>query len=1083
MADAQLQAFSVGGLDETNDDVFGPATSMRECRNAVFPDGMTAKKRDGLVAGASLAFGRKLLKRGGEALVTDGAALYGLAGNTTQPRGVVSPCMVERSYFATGNLVSSAPNDPIVPRGSIGYDAATGYSVRAWSNGLALAAQVVDEATGAAVTIPTVLNGVAGRSDDGAQGAVDQPRVCIVGSVAFVLHVAQLSPATVKYTAIDLTNIAGGWTAEAPLVNSIWDTTGAAWDAEVVAGSSIVALLTCVNANQSVNLRTYTASGTTLTYANGALAQIGLGVLSNCCAVRGTAADGITIFWSYFTGVKAVAAHRATYTTNVVVVQAPTAVFGNTWTLTAGVTEARNHYAMGVERVAGQGAGSSAVWMFTWTLLYNVGRDYGGGKTIDQEMYATYWKCDTAVTSGVGPVVQGPMLHFQLVSKPRSVSVAGATHVYMVAQAASDARLPGQTIILSNGIPDGNQTTFLVDVPYQLNPGTFGQTWTPAATTAVLSAGDLTPATFDLVAGPGSSLLATGTEVDEAKKTSLATLRFDFAHPALWQTLELGNWAWIAGGMPMLYDGQLACEVGFLTPPPPPMVKITDTTGGVTNNPVCQYVVVEIQQDAAGNVHRSAPSNVVTVNASAGSGAGQIQLVVFPRRHTLRQPFPGPGVNPLRLQIYRNTTATPTVFQLVGEIQNDIRTYADGIDFLDNRSDAAISTETVLYTTGGAVENDAPPSLSALSVHADRVMGVADDGRTMWFTTTWTPGECPRFSAGFTIPWPDGPLTATWSLEQRLSAATATRIWYVLGEGPTDTGTGSDWTTPQMWQSSVGVSDARGVGLFESGALLATNKGLYVHGRDGSLTWLTKPRKTAAANPVVTSILALTSDGVVRIACNATTTVTSGGATFTPGVVLHWDYRHDRWSTHVSAVSGGYTLGADDQVEVNGAYAKLNALVVFGTPAAQVSNETPGTSLDGAGSVWVPLVLTWGWVFTGVAMQGWGEATDALVLGRYVSPHTLSLSVARDYSASADPDPRTWDDATLTANAAGAGGAEQIRANIPRQTGEALSLSLEDSIPTSVAVGTGQGLVVQSLLLRSTPKRGEFHELPATAVK
>lgn len=1076
MSDPTVVAYPVGGLDETTDDAFVPPNAMRVCDNVVFPDPMTASKRSGYEPFATtLAYARALATDGRNLLVVDGVnawSVYGTPpGDGLYPRGRVSPCMVARTLFASSNITrnTSSPDTPIVPRGSIGYDPVTGYSVRAWCNGLAVSAQIYDEATGAFVTAPVMLNAAAGAlSDD----SVDNPRVCIVGSVAFVLYADVNATTHIQYCAIDLTNIAGGWTGQAPLANSVWDAFATQWDAETLDGTALVALLTCVDTNGSVNLATYTPSGTTLTWVHGATAEAVAGHNYNACALRGNATDGIGLTYVYTTGAGPFGSVQrwSAYTTGLASVQAPTTIRSWSWVAGVAVMQPAQAYAVGVERITGQGSGNTGQWMTTLCVWFVVAEDLGGGKTDFRVVYAHYWNVRTFVNSAL-LLSYGPLLSHQQVTKPRALRVAGGTRIYQVLEYATAARRPLDFIVQdANGIPNGLQTTLLCELTYDPAQSAYSAPL-PCATSAVQSAGDLPAASFDLLVGPGSTLLTIGTEVDQSKKTSLSSVTYDFAHPGLWLTTRLADWMFLAGGMPMIYDGSQLCEQGFLTPPAAPLVIVAATAGGVTTNATCQYLVVEVQQDDSGNIHRSAPSNIKTVDASAGSGASQINVYLLPRRVTLRQTISRTlgeiAANPIRLQIYRNTATTQDVFYLVAEIQND-PTELGVITFLDTTSDATLSSRTEVYTTGGAVEGDAPPSLSTLCVHADRIMGIGEDGRTMWFTTAYVRGECPRFSTAFTIDWPVGPLTATWSLEQRLHAATADRIYYLLGEGPSDNGVGVDWTTPQLWTADLGVVDARGVAAFERGVVLSTQRGLYLEGRDGSYTWLSKCRRTLAAYPVVTSITPLGADGAVRITLKASDTLGAAGTT------LHWDYRHEKWATHSLLAPAGF----DSSALVGGRWYGLLVANASGTPTGTLQRESASSHLD-AGATWVTVTLTWGWHVPGEAMLGWGEVANATLLARRQTPHGIAIAWARDYASANDPNARSWSDAQITAFAAA--GPEQLRASLQTPTCEAVSVTVTDAAPTTGTVGAGTGATIVALQVRTTPKRGEFLSLPKDA--
>jgi hypothetical protein len=68
----------------------------------------------------------------------------------------------------------------------------------------------------------------------------------------------------------------------------------------------------------------------------------------------------------------------------------------------------------------------------------------------------------------------------------------------------------------------------------------------------------------------------------------------------------------------------------------------------------------------------------------------------------------------IKVEVYR-TTSNGTVFYRVGELNNGTTT------FTDNVSDATLITNTVLYTTGGVVDNDSPPKCKTLHISKDNI--------------------------------------------------------------------------------------------------------------------------------------------------------------------------------------------------------------------------------------------------------------------------------------------------------------------------------------------------------------------------
>jgi hypothetical protein len=552
------------------------------------------------------------------------------------------------------------------------------------------------------------------------------------------------------------------------------------------------------------------------------------------------------------------------------------------------------------------------------------------------------------------------------------------------------------------------------------------------------------------------------TVATESTATSSALVTFDFAHPNLWQTVRLGDWVYVAGGMPQIYDGSALNEIGFLHAPPAPGISTASGTGGsLPAASLYTYAVCYAQPDGNGNVHRSPLSVPVQISTDPAGASHSVTLAIFPLRTTLRQTLPGApgqvGSRTVLIEVYRTTQATPTVLQLIAVIDNSI-VATNTIMFTDTLADSDIAKNPIFNTA--LVASECPPSLSALAVHSDRVLGFDDTGRAQYFSTPLTAGEAPRFNDDFVNTWPEGPITASWSLEGRLHAATASRIFYLFGEGPSDSGAGSDFSSPTLWQSDIGVVDARAVAIFENGVVFNSRKGLYLETRSGELQWLGNfVQRTQGLYPVVTSISTLERDGVVRITCKASDSPS------TAGVNIHWDYRKQRIATH--DVASGY--GFDGSCSADGTWYALQILSSFGG-IASLSFEDATTCLDG-GAAWVTMQLAGGWA-KAQDLQGAPRVHRLQLLGQMVTPHGMMVETARNYSAAWDTDAGVWSDADIAAMTL-----EQMRHTPTVQKVQAISYRLTDAAPATLPAGTGAGPILRGLLFRTRGRRGEWKQL------
>lgn len=1075
MTEPQLLPIPLGtGIDESFDDAFTPPNVARICQNRVFPGNDVAARRKGIVTtGAIFNYGKRLFARGSEVLATDGVNALSVTSDRTVGR--VSPCMVRRHLLASANwnYGTSASHTyaglPLPPLISIAEDPTTKLQVRAWNDGRAVGVKVVDPSD-ESVVASAALNNTAGNFKN---APISQPRVVIIASVAFVLYWDQASATKLRYQALDLTNPSGAWTAASDVTGITMSTT-ALWDAAPATdGIQELAILVCIGTTPVLYVLGH--STTTLTAAfSGTVETIAGSPTFSACSVLASFTDGVVCTYAYQTssgGTNTNVLRWAAFDIALVPVQAAVTIKTDTFKPTDEVTGVSNYLALGILRT-NVGTGTTQQYLIACTRYFSVGLAPAFSQTVGDNPWPLPCYFGIVIRKVTpGPLNSyGPLVGFQGMSKPFALTVNGAFTGYMLAQSTDGLRVTNATtgasaVALTNASPTLVLLNLLTD---QASDTTGFQL--PCAVLAPGFAGDALPGNADVaIRTDGLGATVPGWEQDAAGQTSATALACDWQDPGLWQSISLGDWTWLAGGMPIIYDGSITSEVGFVHPPPKPLAQaILDNTGPYLSKcTTLQYIAIYVWQDDNGNVHRSAPSqpsDALDCTIGGAMGASSLRVTVVPMRCTLRtngNSTSDIGIHPVRIEIYRNSTATPGIWQLAIVAVSDPNNI--GVIVVTDDQVAEPLTTQELYTTGGVVESGACPNLTGLAVHGTRVVGVAEDGATTYFTTALTRAECPRFNNTFTITWPEGPLTACWSLEQRLHAATKDSAYFIIGDGPTDTNVGVDWTTPQRWQYDLGVIDPRGVCLFQGGVMLNTRKGLYLQGRDGSMVWFgQRIQRTYAANPVVTSISSLTDDGAIRIFLQP-----SDGQSQS-GVTIHFDYRNNKIAKHV--YSHNTNTGMVSSVIADGAIYMLEANL-----NVSVTHTEDAGYLDG-GSQWVSAPVQTGWVNVGGVMQGGGEGVLGLAMARKQGRAGIQVHSARDFGASNDVNVPTLTDTQVEALPALP--IVQLRASVGTQTCESVSFTVEDTAPTSPGnYGTGQGLDLIALLVRSMPKRGEYKEL------
>ena len=355
------------------------------------------------------------------------------------------------------------------------------------------------------------------------------------------------------------------------------------------------------------------------------------------------------------------------------------------------------------------------------------------------------------------------------------------------------------------------------------------------------------------------------------------------------QPAEVGDELYLSGGAPFVCDGAATCEVGFFSFPEGSYESSSGTGSWPNSSGVVFYAVTYAYTDAAGLVVRSAPTFVGGVNGINVTNGGNLPQINVPPPFSWRSLA---NNSLLFVEIYRTTVGGETFF-FVGNVAAPPTFGRNLITFVDGQTDASISTNRILYTTGGILDCVNPPAFSCVTTHKTRLWGVDETGETIWFTKAFTTGEAPGFNEATTITVPDGgPITALASLDDKLIIFKLGAIFVVYGDGPADTGQGSDLTSPQVITTDVGAVDWRGVVTIPTGLMFLSPVGIYLLGRDLSVQWIGKGVvDTLATYPQVLSATLVPNANQARFVC-------SNGSS---SVTLCYDYLVQEWTKHVYA--------------------------------------------------------------------------------------------------------------------------------------------------------------------------------------
>ncbi len=139
-----------------------------------------------------------------------------------------------------------------------------------------------------------------------------------------------------------------------------------------------------------------------------------------------------------------------------------------------------------------------------------------------------------------------------------------------------------------------------------------------------------------------------------------------------------------------------------------------------------------------------------------------------------------------------------------------------------------------LPTTAGASQpRQSPTGLRTFVRHGDRLVGIADDRATIWYSAPLVSGEARWFSDVFTIP-----IDALASQDGAIVAYSETEIYVVRGDGPPENGgNGTEFSPPQRITSDSGCIEPRSIVTTSAGTFFQSSRGLDLLTRSLSVEW------------------------------------------------------------------------------------------------------------------------------------------------------------------------------------------------------------------------------------------------------
>lgn len=492
--------------------------------------------------------------------------------------------------------------------------------------------------------------------------------------------------------------------------------------------------------------------------------------------------------------------------------------------------------------------------------------------------------------------------------------------------------------------------------------------------------------------------------------------------------VEYKNTVYFSGGIITQYDGQAVTELGFCWGPE---IELTDsaTSGGLTTGQSYGVVATYEWTDSAGNRHISQPSVQKNITPTGTSVDVEIATLNLTRKRNVEIHLyvtEGNGTIPKRITI-----------DSVGIIAND----PSAASITYNLGTPGDDGTDILYTVGGVLSNSLPVSAQHLVAHKNRLW--AASSTRVWYSKLDVANEGVAFAEEFTLPLPDGEVTALAALDDATLFFQENRIFATYGDGPNDRGDGQ-FAEPVKIPSDIGTTNPNSVISYQQGVLFEGPRGPHVIPRGlGAPVWIGGRVRdffdTTGKNYVTTAHL-VPGQSQVRLGLST-------------GEVLCLDYRMGElgeWTTYTfDALAGVGVAGVWNGVYLVGDGFESNFL-----------QET--TSYDDDGEFVVSTIETGDIRLAGV--QGYKRVWRTLLLGEYGGGCQVVMSVAYDGSASYSVASDAW------VPSGSAGDQVEFAWHMRRQQVESVRIKLADA--QTGEFGATAGLVWNGLTFEVGMQRG-----------
>lgn len=441
----------------------------------------------------------------------------------------------------------------------------------------------------------------------------------------------------------------------------------------------------------------------------------------------------------------------------------------------------------------------------------------------------------------------------------------------------------------------------------------------------------------------------------------------DFTNNNKFNSLTFSNNLLFVGGILQSYEGVSVVEQGFHINPENITAEVFDT-GGALSVGQYQYQFVYAWSDNFGQIQYSGPSIPITVTTT--SATSSVLLSIDTCRLTSK--------TNVIIKGYR-TQADQTTFQEVTSelfpLQNNPN--VNQVIFIDVAADVNIAGNQPIYTTGGVLPNQSPPSCSLISYYQDRVvLGGLEDNNLLWFSKNKSNNSNSNtipveFSTELTIGLSElgGDTTAITQMDNALVIFKESAIYVMTGDGPNDTGGGDSFSSPQLVSNTIGCNNPNSVKLIKDGVVFQSEKGIWLlpRGLDAP-SFIGAPVDESTKQFQVSSVTEDPNDNLIIF------------TTFN-GPALVYDYYNQQWVTWTNHQ-------AEDSIVFGNVFTYVRS-------NGQVYQQNRSKFTDGTAPIYLEFITPW---LSISQIMGYQAVFRAFILGTYKGPHQLNVSIGYDFN-------------------------------------------------------------------------------------